>query len=100
MRTKRVLTRTALPLLIGIGLVAVALWLFGAMPVRGAINSAPIESPEAATAPQLPVQAQAPITIPLGTPPAKLDGFCTQTNTVTLLIIPSLISAAFKAKCT
>ena len=76
MRTKSILTRTALPLLIGVGLVAVALWLFGAMPVRGAINSAPIDKPEVTTASESPVQAQAPITIPFGQAPVTVDGNC------------------------
>jgi hypothetical protein len=57
--------------------VAFALWLFGAAPAKGAINSAPIiDVPEVASKPQSPIQAQAPITIPYGKAPVTLDGNC------------------------
>ncbi len=73
MRTRRILTRAALPLLIGVGLVAVALWLFGAVPARGASNALLVDQPSALAPTSL--QAQGVVTIPQGIT-AKADGRC------------------------
>ena len=73
MKARYALIRAAFPLLIGIGLIAVALWLFGAMPARGASNASLIEQSPSIT--QAPLQAQGVVTIPLGTA-VKVDGLC------------------------
>jgi uncharacterized repeat protein (TIGR01451 family) len=64
MKARYALIRTAFPLLVGVGLIAVALWLFGAAPVRSASNALLDDSsPSIAPAP---LQAQDVITIPQG----------------------------------
>ena len=75
MKVQRVLVRAAFPLMIGLGLIAVALWLFGALPVRGATSSTPIDVSEVVSSPPFPLQAQNVITIPRGTS-IKVDSRC------------------------
>ncbi len=77
MRTRHVLTRTALPLLIGVGLVAFALWLFGVMPARSAPLALSPDPLKVAISSPLPGEVQALVGIPFGQRPVIVDGLCT-----------------------
>jgi len=76
MKVQRVLVRVAFPLMIGLGLIAVALWLFGSVSAKGATSLPLVEIPEAVSVPLSPLQAQDVVTIPVGQTSVTIDGFC------------------------
>ena len=92
MKVQRVLVRAAFPLMIGLGLIAVALWLFGALPARGASLPAPIDVSDSPASSSAPVQAQSVLTIPLSKAAPTLDGTCRDygADSVTGTIVPSV----------
>jgi uncharacterized repeat protein (TIGR01451 family) len=73
--TQRVLVRVAFPLMIGLGLIAVALWLFGSVSAKGAASLPLVEIP-AVSVPLSPLQAQNVVTIPVGKTSVTVDGVC------------------------
>ena len=73
MKTRRLLIRMTFPLLTGVGLIAVALWLMGAMPAGSASNALLVDL-SSSIAPA-PLQAQGVITILQGTT-VTTDGRC------------------------
>ena len=77
MNTRHALIRTAFPLLIGVGLIAVALWLFSALPAGGVSAVAPIDVSIGAAFPISPDAPQATLVISAAQRPGIIDGLCT-----------------------
>ena len=72
----KLVARMGFSLVIGVGLIAVALWLFGSASAKGATSLPPVEIPEAVSVPLSPLQAQNVVTIPVGKTPVTVDGVC------------------------